>query len=220
MATLGVLAFWGGLWMAEDRYPSEYDWRYMTISSLLYPERNPHGYLWAWGGTVLCGLGGLCWSAVSFRNRAGGGPESRPKGIWALGLGYTCMVCCALWPGRLLHFPRGHDLLALSAFLGICVGTVQLTFQTVVQRMRLRARSCCVRPRAVACLLAGVALLPMGLAVIAQTYVSHALPNLPWVGLEWRTRGVPVYLSFAFWEWGTCVIFSAYTTSLSLLWCY
>ena len=67
MAPFGVLAFWNGLWMAGQRYPSEYDWRYMTISSLLYPERNPDGYLWAWGGIVLCGLGGLCWVAALLR---------------------------------------------------------------------------------------------------------------------------------------------------------
>lgn len=44
-ASLGVLAFWGGMLMAERSYPSEYDWRYMTISSLVYGDRNPNGYL-------------------------------------------------------------------------------------------------------------------------------------------------------------------------------
>jgi hypothetical protein len=63
-APLGVLAFWCGLWIAGELYPSEYDWRYMTISSLLYPDRNPDGYRWAWGGVALCGLGGLCWHAI------------------------------------------------------------------------------------------------------------------------------------------------------------
>src|SRR5271163_1836463 len=87
-APLGVLAFWGGLWMAGGRYPSEYDWRYMTISSLVYIDRNPNGYRWAWGGLLLCALGGLCWTAVLVRDwrRKQCGP--RPAGIWALGLGY------------------------------------------------------------------------------------------------------------------------------------
>ncbi|HET9390794.1 MAG TPA: hypothetical protein VFO44_14190, partial [Steroidobacteraceae bacterium] len=54
-ASLGVLAFWGGMFIAERSYPSEYDWRYMTISSLVYGDRNPDGYLWARAGIVLCG---------------------------------------------------------------------------------------------------------------------------------------------------------------------
>jgi len=213
---LGVLAFWGGLWMAGQRYPAEYDWRYMTISSLVYPERNPGGYLWAWGGIVLCGLGGLCWVAALARHREAQNGGDRPAGIWALGLGYACMVCCALLPARLLHIPRGHDLLALLAFIGVCIGTVQLTFQAVERRLRPKTRSFPGSPRFYAGMLASVALLPILLVSVAQAYVSHALPHLPWVGLEWRARGVPVYLSFAFWEWATCVVLSAYTTSLAV----
>src|ERR1700721_79439 len=77
-APLGVVAFWCCLWMAAERYPSEYDWRYMTISSLLYPERNPHGYRWAWGGVAVCGLGGLCWVSQLIWNGRPSGGEARP----------------------------------------------------------------------------------------------------------------------------------------------
>jgi hypothetical protein len=120
------------------------------------------------------------------------------------------MVGCVLLPGRLLHLPRSHDLLALAAFVGLCVGTVQLTYHVAERRLR-RARS----PRIYAGALAGAAMLPLLLVSATQAYVSHALPQLPWVGLEWRARGVPVYLSFAFWEWVTCAVFSVYTTALS-----
>src|SRR5580698_5075490 len=112
-APLGVLSFWCGLWIAEQLYPSEYDWRYMTISSLLYPNRNPLGYRWAWGGVALCGLGGLCWVSVLIRQAPSNGAE-RPVGVWALGLGYLCMVCCALLPVPFLHMARSHDVLALA----------------------------------------------------------------------------------------------------------
>jgi hypothetical protein len=206
MTLLGVSAFWGGLWMAGQRYPSGYDWRYMTISSLLYPDRNPNGYRWAWGGLMLCALGGLCWTTVLMRHWRPPGARRRPVGIWALGLGYVCMVC-ALLPSRLLPVPKGHEILALSAFIGLCIGIVQLTFQ---------AAECSNAPRAYAGFLAGAALSPVLLAGVAPAYVSYALPQLPWVGPEWRARGVPVYLSFAFWEWATCAVFSAYTVSLCL----
>jgi hypothetical protein len=216
-APLGVLAFWCGLWIAQQLYPSEYDWRYMTISSLLYPERNPDGYRWAWGGVALCGLGGLCWVAALIRMRRRSNAANWPVGIWALGLGYICMVCCALLPARFLHISRIHDILALAAFLGLCIGTVHLTYCAVDQRLQRRARTFPGRPWIYAGVMAGAALFPILLVSITQAYVSRTLPQLPWVGLEWRRQGVPAYLSFAFWEWVTCVVFSVYTSALSIL---
>jgi hypothetical protein len=216
-APLGVLAFWCGLWIAGERYPSEFDWRYMTISSLLYPERNPGGYRWAWSGVALCGLGGLCWIlALSWNGRLSGARRS-PLGIRAMGLGYVCMMCCALLPARFLHIPRSHDILALAAFVGVCIGTVLMTHAAVNRHLRLRACKTSGRSWIYASAVAGGALLPILLVSITQAYVSRALPQLPWVGLEWRKQGVPAYLSFAFWEWVTCVVFSLYTSALSIL---
>jgi len=216
MAPLGILAFWDGLWTAGRRFPSVYDWRYMTISNLVYADRNPDGYQWAWSGLILCALGGLCWTTVLIRDRRGDGAGRLPLGIQALVLGYVCMVC-ALLPERLLRIPKGHEILALLAFFGLCIGIVQLTFQTAERSLRRRTRSFPGGPRLYAGLLAGIALAPVLLAGIAPAYVSLARPELPWVGPEWRARGVPGYLSFAFWEWMTCVVFSAYTASLCLV---
>jgi len=216
-APLGVVAFWCCLWIAAERYPSEYDWRYMTISSLLYPDRNPLGYRWAWGGVALCGLGGLCWVSVLIGT---GGPArggERSVGVWAMGLGYVCMVCCALLPSPFLRMARSHDLLALSAFVGLCIGTVQLTYRCVERSLRARSGSFPGKSWIYACVIAGAAMVPMLLVSVTQAYVSHALPQLPWVGLEWREQRIPAYLSFAFWEWVTCVVFSAYTSALSFI---
>lgn len=216
-APLGVSAFWCGLWIAAELYPSEYDWRYMTISSLLYPDRNPDGYRWAWGGVALCGLGGLSWVAASIWNRRPSNAADWPAGIWAMALGYICMVCCALLPARFLHIPRSHDILALSAFVGVCIGTVHLTYRAVNRSVRRRARRSIPQPSIYACVIAGAALLPILLVSITQAYVSHAFPQLPWVGLAWRAQGVPAYLSFAFWEWVACLVLSLYTSALSIL---
>jgi len=214
-STLGVAAFWAGLLMAYQRYPSEYDWRYMSISNLVYTDRNPAGYRWAWGGLMLCALGGLWWTTVLARNRRRAGARRQPPGIWALGLGYAFMVC-ALLPQRILGVPKGHEILALSAFFGICIGIVQLTLMAADRGFRLRSGTLPGRPRVYAALLAGFAVLPILLAGIAPAYVSYAHPDWPWVGLAWRARGVPVFLSFAFWEWITCAVFSAYTVGLCL----
>jgi hypothetical protein len=207
---LGLLAYWAGLLVAARNYPGGYDWPYTTISSLVYAERNPNGFLWARSGMVLCGMFGLYWTA-----RLSQGSKRRPApqaaGVWILGCGYLCMACCALLPE---HSPsRAHDALALAAFLSLCVGTVPGSFTALYQSTRhLRLTG---PPRLWAGILAGLALTPVLLAALAQGYVSHALPALPWVSPAWRARGVPVCLSFAFWEWVTCASLSLYLVLLS-----
>ena len=216
-ALLGVLTFWCGLWMAARRYPSEYDWRFITISRLGYADRNPDGYRWAWGGLMLCGLGGLCWTAILLRDWRRGGTGRRPVGIWALALGYVCMIGCASLPGGFPLLPRGHDFLAVTAFFGVCIGIMQMTFQVTERSLRQRTRSLLLSPRFYAGLLAGLPLSPILIAAVTQAYISHARPDLPWVGLEWRVLGAPVYLSFALWQWITCAVFSVYSVTLCLM---
>ena len=138
-------------------------------------------------------------------------------GIWALALGYVSMVGCASLPGGFPLLPRGHDILAVMAFFGVCIGIMQMTFQVTERSLRQRKRSILLSPRLYAGLLAGLPLLPILIAAATQAYVSHARPNLPWVGLEWRVLGAPVYLSFAFWQWITCAVFSAYSVTLCLM---
>ncbi|HMK86404.1 MAG TPA: hypothetical protein VK437_10635 [Steroidobacteraceae bacterium] len=209
---LGVLAFWAGVWIAARRYPSEYDWRYMTVSSLLYPERNPDGYRWGWAGIVLCALAGAHWWAML----ASGEEErnlSRRVALWALGVGYLCMLCCPLLPARALSLPRAHDLLALLAFVGVCIGTASFAFYVGARSTRLGDRS--GDSRLNGAFLAIFPVSPIALAALTQAYVSRTMPSLPWVGLAWRAHGVPVYLSFAFWEWTACAVLSAYMLVLA-----
>jgi hypothetical protein len=207
-AVLGVLAFWGAMVLAARRFPSEYDWRYMTISMLVYTDRNPGGYLWARAGVVACGVAGLIWTMLLAQKERRAGSAQRPTGIWALGLGYLCMALCALLPDQLVAIPKSHELLALAAFFAICVGIVHTTFKAI-------ERSAVPGPQLGAGFLALVPLSPIVLAALALAYVSHARPDLPWVNLTWRSRGVPAYLSFAFWEWITCAVFSVYMLLLS-----
>jgi hypothetical protein len=211
--TLGTLAFWVGMTLARRAYPSEYDWRYVTISSLVYPERNPGGFLWARAGILLCGMAGLYWAAALLRRPKQLRVAERPIGIPALGLGFLCMTCCALVPEGRFRVPKGHDFLALAAFVGICVGMALLTFKVIKQSPHVSKLP--GGPPLYAPLLAGFAVSPIVVAAAAQLYVSHALPGLPWVSLAWRELGIPVYLSFAFWEWVTCAVFSLYLVVLS-----
>jgi len=188
---IGLLAFWMGLGLAAHSYPSEYDWRYMTISSLLYQERNPHGYGWGRAGLVICGVCGLWWVLQSVR-RQGFTTAS-------LAAGYLSMALCALLPSPLLGIPRPHELLALTAFIALCIGVSRLSFAVIARRTKGR--------RIPALAVSGLPLLPVLLAAAAQTYATRA--RLPWVSLAWRARGIAPYWSFAFWEWLACAVYSA-----------
>jgi hypothetical protein len=216
VAPLGVFAFWVGMLMAVSRYPSEYDWRYMTISSLLSPGRNPAGHLWASGGIVLCGICGLCWAAVLSRRLNYKDAGSRPGGIWALRLASFCMAGAAVLPQWLLRIPKGHEILALLAFAGLSFGIVNLTFHSIARTFLRRSGDFVGRPRTYAAILSLPLVSPILLAGFAQAYVFYALPELHWVNLSWRARGAPAYLSFAFWEWVMCAVLSAYMIILPL----
>jgi hypothetical protein len=216
-APLGVLAFWGGILMAAKRYPSEYDWRYMPVSNLLTPGRNPAGHLWAMGGVVLCSLCGFCWAAAMARRLDPQNARDRLNGIMALQLGYFFLLCSAVVPEWLFRLHNGHEILAVLAFTGLCFGMIRLMFQTIEKTFMRRMRSSIRRTRLYAAILASAAVFPILLAGLAQAYVQYMLPELHWVNLSWRARGVPLYLSFAFWEWVTCIVLSAYMAILSIV---
>lgn len=209
-----AVVLWAGLLMAAHRFPTEFDWRYMTVSVLLSPKDNPNVRDWAAAGVGLCGLGTLAWTfAVGPLDKPASPPthSRRPHGVYWLRWGGACMVGSGVLPFHLLGLAKTHELLTLLAFIGLCLGAVRLTVDRV-WRSGSRSRPSQVLGR----VLAGVLIAPIVLAGLAQLYVFYVLPQLHWVGLGWRARGVPVYLSFAFWEWVTFVLLSVYLSALGL----
>ncbi len=212
-APLAILAFWCGMARAAHAYPGGYDWLYQTISVLLYPDHNPRGYLWAWAGLELCGLAGLAWTTALDRRSEGATARTLEWGRRMLQLGFLCM-CCTVLPDELLPLSNGHELFALLAFLGLCLG---LACQLVIVGDRYgtgRDRGALVgtkRPRVIALL----TLLPLVLAGLTQAYLTMVRPDLPWVSPRWRTLGISPFLSFGLWEWISAAELSA---GLLLLW--
>jgi hypothetical protein len=215
-AIVGGLAFWGGVLAAERRYPTEFDWRYMTLSTLLSPTGNPGGHQWAAAGLGVSGLCWLCWAVALGQHRGRAARAEPVQGIWALGWGGVCTACSGLLPLRIPGLPKGHELLTILAFFGLWLGSVRLTLQLAERATRRRVHGSAHHPRLRAASLAAVVALPVVLTGLAQAYVFFARPDLHWVGLEWRARHVPVYLSFAFWEWVTCGVLTVYVAGLAL----
>jgi hypothetical protein len=211
-APLAVLSFWGGMAAAARLYPSGYDWGYQTISVLMYPDHNPRGYLWAWAALELCGIAGIVWT-IHLGHRFEGHSAWRLRAVRILRVGLLCM-CCAVVPDRALPFSKGHELLAILAFIGISIGIIQQIFVLVSNRHATREPNSSThtissaRARLETVLWAAVPLLPLLLAGLTQAYLALARPALPWVSPAWRALGVPLYLSFGLWEWISCVMFS------------
>jgi hypothetical protein len=214
-APLAVLAFWGGMIAAALAYPTGYDWRYQTISVLLYPDQNPHGYRWAWAGLWLCGLAGIAWTAQRARHIEWATNSRSGAGLGLLRVGFLCM-CLAVLPGRLLPWPKGHELFAILAFLGLCIGaTSQIWVVRDGRGSQIGSNAQEQNPTIVRRVLATLPLVPPLLAGLTQAYLALERPDLPWVTPAWRTLGICPALSFGLWEWVSCV---ALSLSLCLLW--
>lgn len=199
-APLGLLAFWSSVIVAARAYGGGYDWRYQAISVLLNPAHDPRGYLWVWAGLQLCGLAGFAWTTAPSQSVAAAIAGPRVAATRMLRLGFLCM-CCSVLPDSLLPLSKGHELLAILAFLGIYGGVILQNF--VVTNDRLRRA---IRLRA--SIWALILLSPVLPAALTQIYLSRVRPHIPWVTPAWRARGIPLYLSFAVWQWISCVVLS------------
>jgi hypothetical protein len=169
---LGVVAFWTCIVNAARRYPGDYDWRYLTLSQLIYPDRNPLGHVWASAALAACALCGLLWL-----HRVHPAPTAGRRVLTA---GYGCMLGSSLLAERLVSWPHGHEFLAIAAFLLLSVG---------LPVVGLRQGSWGRGGRVL--LIAG-AYLPLIAVAGTQLYLSLARPDVPWVGLAWRDRGIPI----------------------------
>jgi hypothetical protein len=206
----GVTALWGGLLEAERHYAGEFDWRYMTVSRLLSPRDNPAGYGWAIAGIEGCGAAILLWSTLLAASRSRAGSASRPtRGLRILQWGSAGMMASGVVPLRMAGLPKLHELLTVVAFLGLCFGVTGMTHDRT-RRFIAQRRLGAWRARLVGSVASGLLAAPIALAGLAQAYIFYARPDLHWVGLAWRARGVAIYLSFAFWEWLTCALLSLY----------
>jgi len=210
---LTVPAFWCGMLAAALAYPGGYDWRYQTISVLLYADQNPHGYLWAWAALWLCGLAGFVWTSAPGRNPASTTGDPAAAGLRVLQLGFLCM-CCAVLPDRLLPWSKGHEFFAILAFLGISIGVARLLWVTADFRASGGNAMTPIQVR-IKRAVAWLPVLPLLLAGCTQAYLALERPDLPWVTRLWRTRGISPWLSFGLWEWLSCVAFSV---CLLMLW--
>lgn len=157
------------------------------ISALASRKHNPEGSAWFAGGLGL-GLALLWPVAVAL----GSVPAaSRRAARWAgllLRAGLLCGILIAAERLAFFHFSdlvhKGHEVLAVAAFLAIYAGEIGFELDHV-------------RRRSSGPWMAGLILMPLIAAalLLLMLYVAQRL------GHDWSTDDLPVWKRFPFWQW-------------------
>ena len=180
-----------GLWLAARHYPGGFDWAYTVLSALASKKHNPRGAVYFAAGLALSLV--ILWPALTWIGH-GGGRVGRLQafGSCALRVGVVFGVLVGLERLTFFHISqrvrKAHEVLAIVCFLGLYSGVLALHLD------RSRRHVASIRPT----ILAISPLIAIGLSQAALYFDQR---DLGWVGPDWREMGVPVWLSFAFWQW-------------------
>jgi len=181
-------------------FPGGYDWRYEVMCRLGYPSANPEGsVLWSAALALTCIMGLPCAGYFSKR-LAPCAPKIVSFARTALSSGLLAGLLVAA-DGMLLPKLNDlayklHEIIATFAFAAIFFGV--LAFWYAAMRWLRASR----RWTLGACgFISALVAAPLAGAMLSQAYLFYVPNDLGWVDREWADKGVPVYLSFAFWEW-------------------
>ncbi len=184
---LALVTFAAGVAIAARNYPEQpYDWSYVVVSALASHKHNPEGGHWF---SAALGLSMLAlWPVVTYLRDASAGRWP----IATLRAGVLCGVAVGVERLVFVHFSdlvhKAHELLAVGVFVGMYAGVLGLYAHRVRHDRRALAGA----------LIVGAPLIAIGITQLALYFDQR---DLGWVDHGWRAMGVPVWLSFAFWQW-------------------
>jgi hypothetical protein len=179
-----------GVVMAGRQFPGGFDWAYTVISRLGSSRHNPGGAFWLSGSLLVAVC--LLWPvATHLGGRTAGAGRPRVAGA-ALRVGLIGGALLAMEGLLLLDLSRlgrkGHEVLALATFLGFYGGVLGLFVH------RIRNAGAAIWP-------ALLVMAPLCAVGGSQLALYLGQRDLGWVNTGWREMGVPLWLSFAFWQW-------------------
>lgn len=193
-----------GIWTGAARFPGGFDWQYQVISSLASREDNPAGYAVFCIGLALCFLLLLPLPGYFHARLVRTAPGLARASATALRVGLVGSIAIGVERLAILdlgeHIHKGHEAIALVAFLGLFCGVAGFWLAAV--KLHRRARSA---PTWLMVVLFVAVISPIAGTAASQLYLYVTQADLGWVGPEWRERGVPLFLSFAVWQWLTGV---------------
>lgn len=180
-----------GAWLAAARYPGGFDWQYMVMSALASSRHNPEGGRWFAAALAVSLL--VLWPITSRLRVALPGARF---GVVALRLGILLGALTGLerllLPDASKLFDKAHELLALLCFLCLYAGVVAVCLEWR-------------RPRGAGRHMPHLLLLHFTLIGAMLIFLWLGQRELGWVRRDWRALGIPLWRSFAFWQWLACV---------------
>ena len=190
LVSLLVLIF--GTILAARHYPGGFDWHYTVASALASQKHNPTGSVWFSSAFILSMV--LLWFYVSTLKK-GLSPSLPVVAEFAIGAMRIGLICGVLVGAERLLIRdlsdwvyKAHEILAILFFLGLYIGVLVLLVQAMLRQ----------RIYVFPVLLVASPLLAIGLT---QFWLYLDQRDLGWVDTRWREMGIPLWLSFAFWQW-------------------
>jgi hypothetical protein len=180
-----------GVAVAATRFPGGFDWAYTVISRLGSHTHNPTGAVWLSGSLLAAVM--LLWPVAGHLGRAGPDGAGRPRiSLAALRVGLVGGALLGIEGVFALELSRlarkAHEILALMTFLGLYWGVLGLYVH------RIRRTTSFLLP-------AFSVVVPLVAVGVSQLVLYFDQRDLGWVNSDWRELGVPLWLSFAFWQW-------------------
>lgn len=189
VASLLIMCF--GSIMAAQYYPGGFDWFYTVASALASQKHNPAGSVWFAGSLSLSML--LLWLYVSsIKTGMSAILPSAGFAITAIRFGLICGFLLGV-ERLLIHdlshwIYKAHESLALFTLLGLYVGILGLLLQFIhLKKSNIFPVLLIVSP-----------LVAIG---ITELWLYLDQRDVGWVNTNWREKGLPIWLSFAFWQW-------------------
>jgi hypothetical protein len=178
--------------LAARHYPGGYDWPYTVISALASQKHNPAGSIWFAGALSMSMV--LLWPYVSIITQAlrRALPSATMYTIGSLRVGI--IFAAVVGVERLLFrdisswLYKSHELLALVAIFALYFGILGLLIQVMHRRKIYLLPAIFVAT-------------PLLAIFITQIWLYAQQSDLGWTGTGWREKGIPLWLSFAFWQW-------------------
>jgi len=128
LAPLIFASYFGILGIAVSLYPDSYDWRYASISKLLYPRNNPQFHYIATVSIAASSVLMLPFAGYIRRRLRGAAPTTATLAAALLFVGCICLTFAGLINSHPAvgksPLPKLHETLARISVIGIAAGMV------------------------------------------------------------------------------------------------
>ena len=207
MVPLSFASYFGIMGIAALLYPESYDWRFNSMSRLLYAQDNPEFHHGASLSVAVTGVSMIPFAGYIRRRLHGIAPTAATIGAVAFFAGCICLTLAGLITSHPAHgisrFPRLHDNLARLSAVGIGVG--MLVFNACGMKGYFRPKPGNPLPRRSLIVSWNLLTLPLLLMVIAWLVVRTCLKQS---GPTYDAIATSAAWQIGFWEWiGAPVIF-------------